>query len=200
MRFVAMKSREQQSLMMLHSTRSLLVRQRTMLVNALRAHLTEFGIVAPVGRNGLQTLLAVVCDPKDERLQELRPENCRSRTRPMTFWLHPDQEFMVSAAIEEAKRRAGTLHAAVALDRMAMEFLSCPAPWAQGQSVAASDETGDEDKMGADDGVLDQVLLLAAKSCLARVSRRNPAVTRKFLASALGRLVREDTGAPEAGR
>ena len=65
MRFVAVKSREQQSLMMLHRTRSLLIRQRTMLVNALRAHLAEFGIVAPVGLNGLQTLLAVVCDPKD---------------------------------------------------------------------------------------------------------------------------------------
>jgi transposase len=71
MRFVAAKSREQQSLMMLHRTRSLLIRQRTMLVNALRAHLAEFGIVAPVGRNGLQTLLAVVCDPKDERLPAL---------------------------------------------------------------------------------------------------------------------------------
>ncbi len=71
MRFVAVKSREQQSLMMLHRTRSLLIRQRTMLVNALRAHLAEFGIVAPVGLNGLQTLLAVVCDPKDERLPAL---------------------------------------------------------------------------------------------------------------------------------
>jgi transposase len=71
MRFVAVKSREQQSLMMLHRTRSLLIRQRTMLVNALRAHLAEFGIVAPVGLNGLQTLLAVVCDPKDERLPTL---------------------------------------------------------------------------------------------------------------------------------
>jgi transposase len=71
MRFVAVKSREQQSLMMLHRSRSLLVRQRTMLVNAIRAHLAEFGIVAPVGLRGLKVLLAVISDPKDERLASL---------------------------------------------------------------------------------------------------------------------------------
>jgi transposase len=68
MRFVAVKTAEQQSLMMLHRTRSLLIRQRTMLVNAMRAHLAEFGIVAAVGLRGLKSLLVVVSDPKDERL------------------------------------------------------------------------------------------------------------------------------------
>ena len=71
MRFVAAKTKEQQSLMMLHRTRSLLVRQRTMLVNAMRAHLAEFGIVAPVGLRGLKALLAVIADPEDERLPAL---------------------------------------------------------------------------------------------------------------------------------
>ncbi len=71
MRFVAVKTAEQQSLMMLHRTRSLLVRQRTMLVNAMRAHLAEFGIVAPVGLRGVKALLAVVSDPGDERLPSL---------------------------------------------------------------------------------------------------------------------------------
>ncbi len=71
MRFVAVKSAEQQSLMMLHRTRSLLVRQRTMLVNAMRAHLAEFGIVAPVGLRGMKALLAVISDPTDERLPSL---------------------------------------------------------------------------------------------------------------------------------
>ncbi len=71
MRFVAVKTAAQQSLMMLHRTRSLLVRQRTMLVNAMRAHLAEFGIVAPVGLRGLKALLAVISDPTDERLPAL---------------------------------------------------------------------------------------------------------------------------------
>lgn len=49
MRFVPVKSSQQQSILMVHRARALLVRQRTMLVNALRAHLAELGIVAPVG-------------------------------------------------------------------------------------------------------------------------------------------------------
>jgi transposase len=48
MRFVPVKD-QQQSVLMLHRVRSLLVLQRTMLVNALRAHMTEFGIIAPQG-------------------------------------------------------------------------------------------------------------------------------------------------------
>ncbi len=71
MRFIAVKSPEQQSLLMLHRSRSLLVRQRTMLVNAIRAHLAEFGIVAPVGRMGVQALLAVIADADDARLPAL---------------------------------------------------------------------------------------------------------------------------------
>ena len=68
MRFVAIKTPEQQSVLMLHRTRQLLVRQRTMLINALRAHLAEFGIVAGVGRNGLERLLKVIEDGEDNRV------------------------------------------------------------------------------------------------------------------------------------
>ncbi len=71
MRFVTVETAEQQSIMMVHRTRALVIRQRTMLVNAIRAHLAEFGIVAPVGPKGLRTLLAVVSDPKDERVPDL---------------------------------------------------------------------------------------------------------------------------------
>src|SRR5213594_1483651 len=71
MRFVATKTPEQQSCLMLHRTRHLLVGQRTALINAIRAHLTEFGIVAPVGRNGVEQLLDVVADPGDKRLPEI---------------------------------------------------------------------------------------------------------------------------------
>jgi transposase len=49
MRYVAIKNPEQQAVLMLHRTRELLVRQRTMLVNALRGHLAEYGIIAPQG-------------------------------------------------------------------------------------------------------------------------------------------------------
>jgi transposase len=68
MRFVAIKSPEQQSAMMLHRVRLILCRQRTQLSNALRAHMAEFGIVAPVGRLGIEQLLRVITDPADRRL------------------------------------------------------------------------------------------------------------------------------------
>jgi transposase len=62
MRFVRTKTPEQQSCLMLHRTRHLFVRQQTAVINAIRAHLAEFGIVAPVGRNGVEELLDVVDD------------------------------------------------------------------------------------------------------------------------------------------
>jgi transposase len=71
MRFVATKTPEQQSCLMLHRTRHLFIRQQTAMINAIRAHLAEFGIVAPVGRDGVQELLGVVADPSDKRVPEV---------------------------------------------------------------------------------------------------------------------------------
>ena len=71
MRFVATKTPEQQSCLMLHRTRHLFIRQQTAVINAIRAHLAEFGIVAPVGRNGVEELLDVVADPSDKRVPEI---------------------------------------------------------------------------------------------------------------------------------
>ncbi len=71
MRFVSVKSTEQQSVLMLHRTRELLVRQRTMLVNAIRAHMAEFGIVAPVGVPQVKKLLRIIADTDDARLPSL---------------------------------------------------------------------------------------------------------------------------------
>ncbi len=53
MRFVAIKSEAQQSALLLHRTRELLVRQKTQLINAMRGHCAEFGIV--VAQGGLQS-------------------------------------------------------------------------------------------------------------------------------------------------
>jgi transposase len=66
MRFVRVKSAEQQGQLMQH--RDLLMRQRTQLINALRAHLAELGIVAAQGREGIQELLAIVADNEDQRI------------------------------------------------------------------------------------------------------------------------------------
>ena len=74
MRFVPVKTPEQQSILMVHRTRQLFVRQRTSLINAIRAHLAEYGIVAGVGRNGLDALLQLIAKGADARLPEVARE------------------------------------------------------------------------------------------------------------------------------
>lgn len=68
MRFVAVKTTEQQSVMMLHRVRLMLNRQRTQLSNAMRAHMSELGVIGPVGLIGWEHLLAIVLDPEDTRI------------------------------------------------------------------------------------------------------------------------------------
>ena len=68
MRFVQVKSTEQQGRLMLHRTRDLLMRQRTQIINALRAHLAELGIVAAQGRDGIKDLLKIIASEQDARL------------------------------------------------------------------------------------------------------------------------------------
>jgi transposase len=70
MRFVPTKTVEQQSCLMLHRARHLFIRQQTAVINSIRAYLAEFGIVAPVGRRGVEQLLEVA-DPTDRRLPEV---------------------------------------------------------------------------------------------------------------------------------
>jgi transposase len=71
MRFVETKTPEQQSCLMLHRTRQLFIRQQTSVINAIRAHLAELGIVAPVGRKGVEQLLAVAADASDHHVPEM---------------------------------------------------------------------------------------------------------------------------------
>lgn len=70
MRFAAVKTEQQQALLLDHRTRDLLIRQRTMMVNALRGHLAEFGIVAAKGIGRLDELVAIVRDASDRRLPD----------------------------------------------------------------------------------------------------------------------------------
>ena len=80
MRFVATKTPEQQSCLTLHRTRHLFIRQQTSVINVIRAHLAELGIVAPVGRKGVEELLDVVADRSDKRVPETA-RRCPHRAR-----------------------------------------------------------------------------------------------------------------------
>ena len=68
MRFVPTKSEPQQSGLMLHRSRQLLVRQRTMLSNAIRGHMAELGIISAKGRNGTAELLRIIANAGDDRI------------------------------------------------------------------------------------------------------------------------------------
>ena len=74
MRFAPIKSAEQQSVLMLHRARELLVRQRTMLINALRGHCGEFGLIVAQGASRVTELITVIEDPADDRLPEVARE------------------------------------------------------------------------------------------------------------------------------
>jgi transposase len=71
MRFVETKTTEQQSCLVLHRTRHLFIRQQTSLINAIRAHLAEFGIVAPVGGKGVEQLLDALANAREQRIPAL---------------------------------------------------------------------------------------------------------------------------------
>ena len=68
MRFVPIKSVKQQAALMLHRARDLLIRQRTQLINALRVHLAELGMVAATGRDGVKKLIAIVAGGTEQQL------------------------------------------------------------------------------------------------------------------------------------
>ncbi len=101
MRFVEIKTADQQSVLMLHRIRHLFVRQRTTLINALRGHLAELGIVAGVGRNGLERLLKVIEDGEDGRVPPAA-RDCLLALR--------DQLEMVKHRILDADRRILAWH------------------------------------------------------------------------------------------
>ena len=74
MRFVPIKSADQQAVLMLHRTRDLLIRQRSSLISAIRAHFAEFGIVVGQGIRNVERLLALLETAGDQRLPALAAE------------------------------------------------------------------------------------------------------------------------------
>ena len=56
---------------MLHRARHLFIRQQTSVIDAIRAHLAEFGVTAAVGRKGIEELLRVIADPEDKRVPDV---------------------------------------------------------------------------------------------------------------------------------
>ena len=101
MRFVGIKSSDQQAILVLHRSRDLLVRQRTMLSNALRGHLAEFGIIETQGMAGTMRLVAVIADAGDARVPDLARQ---------VLGLVAEQLHGVKLRIEDLKRAMMAWH------------------------------------------------------------------------------------------
>jgi transposase len=84
MRAVPIKTAEQQAVLMLHWVRDLLVRQRTMLINAVRGHMAEFGIIAPQGAKRVGELVALIMGEDEAAL----PALARQALRTLAAELH----------------------------------------------------------------------------------------------------------------
>ena len=108
MRFVPVKTPEQQSVLMVHRSRELFIRQRTTLINAIRAHLAEYGIVAGIGRNGIEALLKLIAEGEDHRLPPIARECLMALAAQLE---------LVRKQILEADRRVLAWHRSSALSR-----------------------------------------------------------------------------------
>ena len=113
MRFVPIKTAEQQAVLMLHRTRDLLVRQRTMLVNALRGHMAELGIIAPQGIARVADLMAVLLAEDTTNVPALAREALRGLAAELEALDRRAKEIEVAIVRwhkdNEASRRLATI-------------------------------------------------------------------------------------------
>ena len=103
MRFVPIKTTDQQALLVLHGVRDQWVRLSTRLINILRGHLAEFGVVAAKGRMGVEAILAILLDDQDERV----PTLARNSLTPLAYELG-----VAKQRILEADRTIAKVHKA----------------------------------------------------------------------------------------
>lgn len=201
MGFVGIKSPEQQSAMMLHRVRLILSRQRTQLSNALRAHLAEFGIVAPIGRNGIDRLLGVVADATDDRV----PTTARICLEMLVAQLSivkeqilaNDRRIMASARETELGRRLMEIPGVGPLLASAVvASVPDPAVFRSGRDLSAwiglvprQNSSGGKERLGsiskAGHGYLRQMLIVGAMAVV-RYAERN-GTKRPWLVQLLAR-------------
>jgi transposase len=189
MRFVRIKSPEQQGQLMQHRTRDLMMRQRTQLINALRAHLAELGIVAAKGDKGVKELLAVVADQQDTRL----PIDARASVLVLAAQLGAVQTLIGSIEkriktqhrANEASQRVETIPGIGVIGATAIAAtVPDPTVFRSGRDFAAwiglvprQDSTGGKQKLGPiskqGDRYLRRIMIVGAHSVLRR-AQENP--------------------------
>ena len=189
MRFVPIKSVEQQSALMLHRTRDLLIRQRTQLINALRAHLAELGLVAAKGHEGLQQLVIAVTESEDGLL----PSHARFACESIVAQLHAVQTQIngldkriaqTHRANADSKRLEAIPGFGVILSTAVVATMTDPKAFRTGREFAAwiglvprQNSTGGKDRLGSiskqGDRYLRRLLVIGAIS-IVRTARMRP--------------------------
>jgi transposase len=189
MRFVQVKSAEQQGQLMQHRTRDLLMRQRTQLINALRAHVAELGIVAAKGDKGVKELLSIVANEKDTRL----PIDARASVIVLAAQLQAVQTLIGSIEkrikaqhrSNEASKRLETIPGIGIIGATAIAAtVADPTVFRSGRDFAAwiglvprQDSTGGKQKLGPiskqGDRYVRRILVVGAHSILRR-AKQNP--------------------------
>jgi transposase len=199
MRFVRAKSAEQQGRLMQHRAGDLLLRQQTQVINALRAHLAELGMVAAQGREGLKQLLAIIADEKDARL----PIDARASLIVLAAQLQAlhtmigsiEKRLTEQHRANEASKRLESIPGIGRIGASAITAtMTDPKSFRSGRDFAAwiglvprQDSTGGKQKLGPiskkGDRYLRRILVVGAHSVLRR-AKQNP---EKWLTQLLAR-------------
>ncbi len=201
MRFVPIKAPEQQSMMVAHRTRSILTRQRTQLSNAIRGHMAEFGLVAPVGRNGLEILISAINDAADERVPSAARTSLLMLVTQLRLVneqiLESDQWIIASARSTEIGRRLMDIPGVgPVLASALVATIADPKSFSSGRNLAAwiglvprQNSSGGKERLGGitkqGDRYLRQLLVVGAVAVI-RHAQRNGA-RRPWLVQLLAR-------------
>jgi transposase len=189
MRFVQVKSAEQQGRLMQHRTRDLLMRQRTQVINALRAHMAELGIVAAQGREGIKELLRIIASEEDARL----PVDAHASLVVLAAGLQAvqtmigsiEKRIIVQHRSNEASKRLETIPGIGVIGATAIAAtVPDPKAFRSGRDLAAwiglvprQDSTGGKQKLGPiskqGDQYLRRILVVGAHAVLRR-ARQQP--------------------------
>ena len=189
MRFVAVKSEQQQAAGLVFRTRDLLVRQRTQLINAIRGHLTEYGWIAPKGPSHVAMLADLL---EEEEMASSLPEAARAMFRLMLDLLAGlggkiadlDKEIARRAREDEVSRRLMTVPGVGPISATAIAALAPPAEtFAKGRDFAAwlgltplQRSTGGKRKLGATskmgERTLRRLLIIGSSAVVLQASKR----------------------------
>jgi transposase len=201
MRFVAVKSEAKQASAVIFRTRDLLVGQRTQIINAIRGHLSEFGLIAPQGPSHVERLIVQIEDPASGIPEAAR--SCLARLVAMLRLLQDqiaalDREIAERAKADDVARRLMTVPGIGPLIATAIEALAPPletfrcgrdfAAWIGLTPVQKS--TGGKERLGRTSRMGERTLrrlLIIAASGVVRWAKRKGALPGSWLARMLAR-------------